>query len=629
MKVKLFATLAALLLVACSSDSDMVNTETQERGVVKTEFTISFPQNLANLTRLSSDVVQVAASGNLVKFRGIKNIRLYPFEADSANVSSNSTYNELNRINLYGSGTVNPAGYSGGTNEIASQTVSGTTVTSTPFYKNSVSHLYQNVDIPTGTKSFIFYGEAAAAATSTADSVGALRTTTPTGTATLKDIAFSPQPIFSSAATSVGESGDSIAEYLTSIANTEITYRGETKTWADTKNVGLQQLYQNYILLTTGSWANVKAVVGQMYKNLQTRVEDNDETKAMKVAIRNSIAQSGYGVNRKGDSGEDTLQLTFSKTYRSYPASIKLPDGAAIVAWETPTGESANRFVAKVGPGSTGLDVSDLSSFAYPASLYYYVLSNITTSDQEKNAYNDDDTWTTITNTYHSGNEVKYTTRSVAVLRPVQYAVARLDVIVKANAETLPDNSSPAQNIAVRATTFPITGLLVGGQKAVGYNFQQRTDSTKLYTVYDNQVQNDNGSSRYLNSIGFGEGGAIHTMLLETAAATAKDDANSQVKIAVEFLNNGTQTIVGQGGCLIYPGCKFYLIGTLNPWKEEAQPDRLKALEQDYTTTANLTVSGLSSAYASLPDLSVPKLEMGLSVDLTWKNGLTQDITID
>jgi len=86
----LLAAFAAVILslTACSSsdEADLTTPEQPtepdaDRGVVKTEFTISFPANAASTgnRRLSANTVQVPGEGNVVAFRGIKNIELYSF----------------------------------------------------------------------------------------------------------------------------------------------------------------------------------------------------------------------------------------------------------------------------------------------------------------------------------------------------------------------------------------------------------------------------------------------------------------------------------------------------------------------------------------------------------------------
>jgi hypothetical protein len=49
---------------------------------------------------------------------------------------------------------------------------------------------------------------------------------------------------------------------------------------------------------------------------------------------------------------------------------------------------------------------------------------------------------------------------------------------------------------------------------------------------------------------------------------------------------------------------------------------------QDYTTTANLTITSLKNAYMTIPDLRSTKLQLGLAVDLSWKSGLTFNVEL-
>jgi hypothetical protein len=40
------------------------------------------------------------------------------------------------------------------------------------------------------------------------------------------------------------------------------------------------------------------------------------------------------------------------------------------------------------------------------------------------------------------------------------------------------------------------------------------------------------------------------------------------------------------------------------------------------------TPAGLANAYNTIPDLRTPKMELGLSVNLTWQSGLTFNIEL-
>ncbi|MBR6035807.1 MAG: hypothetical protein IKP41_02465, partial [Bacteroidaceae bacterium] len=60
---------SAVSFTACSSDDAVVeNNPTYDGSTVKTQFSISFPENVAS-TRMTSDIVQEAQS--VAKFRGM------------------------------------------------------------------------------------------------------------------------------------------------------------------------------------------------------------------------------------------------------------------------------------------------------------------------------------------------------------------------------------------------------------------------------------------------------------------------------------------------------------------------------------------------------------------------------
>ena len=614
----LLAAFAAVILslTACSSsdEADLTTPEQPtepdaDRGVVKTEFTISFPANAASTgnRRLSANTVQVPGEGNVVAFRGIKNIELYSFSGLPSAIGDTWT----SRITLYGNGIdVSPNGYSGNTDAIAKTGA---------LYAGSNSHLYQDVDIPIGTQSFVFFGEAATEESEDAVKVGALERTQ-TSVSKLSDIGYRPVSIFNG--TSVGNNGQTIADYLTSIADTKTS---DGKRWADSDNVGLQTLYLNFIKIHTGAWANVKAIVTAMYDNLAARDADSEETKAMKTAIRASITNNDtYGVSYTGTA------LSFSKVYGNYPADLKLPDGAAYVNWQdsTVSGTVKKCFVPLKDKGHTGMNIPSFSSYVHPAALYYRVLSGIKTSEAAKNAFDNDETWTAITNAFTDGEAVSSKTRSIAIVNPVQYAVGRLDVTVEA-ASSLQDaaGNTVAMSDGVSTNYFPITAILVGGQRPVDWKFEQVTSSSTVYTIYDPEVT----ASQYLKAST--ATAPFYTLALETKEATALAQPEAVAKIVVELRNDSPKSFVGANGEIVYPGCKFYLIGTLDPYDSSTNTKNTtgqhKAFIQDYHTVAKLKVTKLDKAYVTLPDLTVPELELGLSVDLSWKDGIEQTIIID
>ena len=637
-KVILFAAMmvANVFFVACSSSDEADLVATEETGVVKAEFTISFPQQIVGATRMAEDVVQGQASP---VFRGISSIELRPFSFIESDISTSTVL--TSSITLQGGASVGPQGASATDANII---VGGNDA----LYTTSKSHLYKDVSIAIGTRSFLFYGIATDKAAPEDVSGYAINgslvrnQTTPTGT--LADISFSPQPI---ATNVINSEATTIANYLTAIATTSATVGSETKTMLD--------YFPNFKNLTAGSWNSVKAVVKIVY----TSIKDN--TDALSVAIKNAILVAA--------TADNTEILKFDKgVYKnlSYPANIQLPDGAAYVKWDN----NNNKFDPLANDNS--MNIGELDKYSYPASLYYWGLSNIkTTSSTMYSKYTNEKSWDEILAEYDATADhntvVQSTTRSIAIQKPVEYAVGRLDVTVNTEngktelqdlgtyngATSIVNTTSPpsSQNIVI-GNNFPITGILISNQKAVDYKFET-IGTAQSYTVYDSQIE----VGCYLNS-GSNTPKATHTLVLQTPVAdptkTTEEDNFANVKIAVEFQNNSDKTIVGKSGCLIYPGTKFYMIGTLMPGKNGSNTDDPKykrnpfvtsvnggstipkagdyikqAFVQDYVTKANFTVKSFQNAYNMLPDLRTPELEIGLSVDLTWEDGIVSNIVID
>jgi len=604
----MFAALVATMVgfTACSSEDDLAGAEQEGHGVVKADFTISFPKQMSGITRQSTEVVQGQSPS---VFRGITGIELMPFTAAKSGINASSTI--PSSINL-AAGTVGRNG--------ASSTQPNTIDAVGTLYNTSNSHLYTDIEIAIGTRAFMFYGKAiddqAAEGSNLNATNGSLVKSVATSGTTLDAISFSLTDITTA---TVDAQATAIAAYLTNIAK------------ASSGSETMLTYFPNFKNLKTGSYTNMKAVVQAVYTSLYKN------TDALSTAIKNVIL-AGYtpsGASAKTitvaeKSGTTTGELEFTSTY-TYPRNIYLPDGAAQINWNT----STNAFDVVI-TNNVGLNISAINDYTYPAALYYYGLSDIWAVPASMSGIYDGKSWADIVKAYTDRDDesatVQSTTRSIAIRDEVQYAVGRLDVTVqsKGGATELEDNSGSTTKIALgtNGEYFPIKGILVGNQKAVKYNFETNTAATPK-TIYDSQMPS--GATLYPGS----PSTTTHTLVLQTVDATSNDDSNANVPIAIEFENNGNQIIVGKNNELIYPGTRFYLLGTLKPFNNTQQKyvgtDNAikKAFVQDYVTTANFTVESFKNAYHTLPDLRTPSLEIGLSVDLTWKTGITQGITIE
>ena len=434
--------------------------------------------------------------------------------------------------------------------------------------KNAKFFFYNDFQLPIGTSALLVYAKATpvndkAVNGSTISTI--LTNTNPAA------ITFSPDCIYSG--TAVHGDAQAIADYLTAIAN--------TPNW---EGSSYDELRQNFIgkgavapTLIAGSSASVNAYVDKLIVELN-KSGDSD----LKTAILAKIAD-------KPDQLKDATKY--------YPASIGLPDGVAALEWDNDN----KKFVPQTT--TTLKDVNSLNVFAYPAELCYYGNSQIKTSESliGHTGYTSATDWKeNVLPNYTDGQIITSTTKSVAIENPLQYGVARLDVTIQAKTTKLKD--SDGTDITVGATSFPLTGIIVGGQRRVGFDYKPLNSADAQSLVYDSQVKKDNNSSAYLLSTAPTATDAVHTLLLQSL------DGEDET-IILEFENNCKDgdnngvTFKGIDG-LINPGTKFYLIGTiLKPTEEEGKDYTKRVFTQDYITSANITIESLSHAYNAVPDL--------------------------
>ena len=409
----------------------------------------------------------------------------------------------------------------------------------------------------------------------------------------------------------VSEYGGYIAGLLTSIAR--------VTGWSSSKDVKLQTLYQAFIKIKSGSWANTKQAVQELYKSVYGRTDD------VSTAIRTTIENAKFNGENKFVTAVSGSTLTFTddENMGNYPEDMHLPAGAAQVKF------AEGAFSVVTATDNTGLDVTNLTDYAYPAALYYRALSKLRVANESMKKYFDGtNTWTTILDKYGTEETsivrtVAADTRSIAMEDQIEYAVARLDVSVKSDGFTVKDFEG--NDVQTSGENFKLTGVLVSGIRPVDYKFKPVAGTT--YTIYDNTMSND----IYLVTPTEQPLLYNHTLVLETDRVTSDDE---KIRIALEFVNKSGKTVIGKDGCIIYPNCKFYMIGelvpNLNSTAKYTDGTPIKqAFLQDYTTTANFTIKSLKDARNTLPDLRSPELEIGMSVNTDWNNGIIQDIIID
>jgi hypothetical protein len=276
-----------------------------------------------------------------------------------------------------------------------------------------------------------------------------------------------------------------------------------------------------------------------------------------------------------------------------------------------------------------------MDKFVYPASLYYYANSSVKTSNETRQAdyVPANNTWQAILDKYTDGTSVSSSTLSVAINDQIQYAVGRLDTKVNKLSETTYYDRQ-GKVVAIPANGFTFTGVLIGGQNKVGYNFAPIVNNQN-YVIYDNTINTTSASNVLTASA---DAGTNYTLALQTAPG-------EKVKVAVEFVNTLEVPFMGIDG-IIEPGCKFYLVAELDPANAATGSGDTgnRVFFQDYKTLVNFTIKpgkgdvdndgisdlpeGFANAYNVVPDLRNPKLELGLSVNLEWRAGLTFNVEL-
>ena len=625
-KNSIYALMSAIALAGavgfcgCSSSSDEIidnpdyNPETNS---VKTSITLSInPANTSAGTRQTNAIVQNAASD----FRGITSMYLVP--ATAAITGATSMTKKLNLGDF----------------------------ATTDYTADSKNYkTYANQEVAVGVSQFLFLGKALGAATSAstpAQKLASGYTTNTfaddlTATSTVADLKVTAGTILSST-DAWDTQTNALADYLFSVANAD--------GWAGNENASLNNMHTLFCRtsLTAGS-ANAVLLTLQ---NLYRKIDGLDATTVNN--IRNAIVADGKAQLKSGTSGNTAvLEWQSSCTFKDFPASLGLPDGAAHYKYVAATAETAAKFEYTTATGTENTLTTAATAYVYPNELYYLTNTPI------KTTANKTVTWPTTTTAWATagnwpeatwtGTAVAGDTKNIALQYNIQYGSARLATQVKCGAATLYDNAialdtdHPTTNreITVAANSFKLTGVIVGGQpQQVGWNFLPTTTTGFGKALYDRVDEGIDVSSTTDYST------PNYTLVFDNYKS---DTEAPNVSICLEFLNNSGQDFYGKDG-LILNGQKFYLLGSLNMTGKTSPvtttddatlkayvPSRaLRAFIQDYTTTAQFlitagtdtgtgtdNVGSLGKALSTVPDLRTSEQEIGLSVDLTWQAGLT------
>ena len=564
---------SAVALTGCQGDN---NAPTQQS--VTTDIAISLPGQVGTSgpNKMPSETVQLSGHTDF-EANGMNNITLVPF-AKSEKVTTSSVRQGENIV--LGS------------------------IESTQTYTNSANgraKVFTGKSVPLGTSAFLFYGESGK--TGTGFEKGSL---TASLTGQPSDFTFSLTPIVTNAGTVNGDAAcTGLIAFLNAVAQASDGAK-EWRNYESTDNEGLYELFQTYRTTHVLSSFHVQRMMTDLYKALKPSSD------AMSTAIKTVIGNGTYATV----DGEGNVTLVAG--LQDFPETkFNIPQGSVSVAYDT----GSKLFGTNAAHAYGSLNPATLDTYVYPASLWYTSNTQIKTHNTSLlDSYTGAASWQSILNAYaYNNSSVNSKTRSIALKDTVQYAVARLDVCVKFKENTwLVDNDPVGTNNKVNnpAAGYPLTAILVGGQKNVGFDFTQGTyagGTTATYTIYDKVMTNTiaaNSTAAYspMNS----------TLVLETPA-------DIDEYIALEFTNTSTKDFYGVNG-IVPVGGKFYLVGQLS--SALATETGKKVFKQDYTTTVRVAIKDLKSAYVTIPDLKAAQLEIGLSVDLHWESGHTYDLEL-
>lgn len=601
---------------ACSSENDMgaeVN-PTFDGKTVKTQFALNVPYGDTG-TRMSANTAQQNRN-----FRGISNMTLLPFDVEPATGKISTSFIDLKQ----------------NTNAFESDGSD---------YANQGRYIYRDVQIPIGTKHFVFYGKATGTETTTSDAnklfdkgylSNNLSGTTSGTPVSLNNTNFALQKInetldFSTATSGTDKSYNKVLKALQDVTDTKVTDGTTTIEWnnittsaTDMKLNHAKKLWEAFSTLKAGSANSVRKTLNY---------------------LKSSAGVSALGTGTATADGDGLLKtlvknidnaLTTLGAAKDFPADFNLPDGAVGVNYD-----GATKKWKFNSPENMNVNTINYANITYPASLDYFVSSPAKARDDASTGLSDGkwpakDEWTKDKPNIWTGwgNEVENTTRTIALEKAIQYGVANLELTITAKTSTLSDNAKAKggqvadQTVDVTGDKLFMTGVLIGGQpEQVEWNYEPKTGAKFDYTIYDKKMNGATTSAEGINvPVKPTASTPNYTLVLDNNKATTKP-----IYVAVELLNKTGIDFYGADG-MIPNGGKFYLIGKLDPTDDTTvgeNPNRVeRVFLKDYTTKANLTIKDLKNAYNVIPDLRSTAISVGLAVNLEWQNGITFDVEI-
>lgn len=570
MKKNLFLSATALVgmmsMVSCSSEDEM-KPQNGKREEVKTSFTLSVG-SVKPGTRMTAEAVQQDED-----FNGMGQIQLFPFsntgELDGDEPITNAPIHlaDFNKLDKVG----------------------------------GQAKVYNDVVVPVGVNNFVFYGmsqeKGIGDLAASYDSKALTSTSTLSNDVYFDLVSWNPDKTYTDF-----NNGDERAKQVLAAINAVSAELDNQVTNTLGLNAQLNTVQEALRKMEAGSSNSVRLFLQDVYDRL------------IGINTTESNAVCGVFTTYFTISGDEETGYTLDWIGDpQFPGKYNLPDGAVALKFN-----DVSKKFEYWAKSVDGLAITDVKNYMKPACLAYFVNTPAMTKNETYVESSRDTKWEdVITNGVYTTDPVSLTTQSVILKKQIQYAVGRLDAQVKIDDVTLKDNGegpadSDDQIVIAPADGYKLTGVLIGGQKQVDWKFQPRVGTE--YTIYDNNMTTETSAKVGLYS------DINHTLALETSDGTP-------VNVCFEFVNSG-KDFFGKDNMIIPAGSKFYLVARLTPGTSSVvnNPNsKNQVFLQDYITTAKLTIgaNSLKNAYNVVPDLRSPKLELGLSVDLEWQEGIT------
>ena len=469
---------------------------------------------------------------------------------------------------------------------------------------------------------------------------------------TAAGIRFTPETIYNGTTPADATSLAGILSYIAQAASYTQSYKYKTDPaspdWQDgsvavawNANLADQTLRNHFLRFTnngqliSGAATNLQDLLTQLYQSLdQYDSDDDDYYWHMKDGVyyqaymsdgvtpvtyadlynglRDVVKQHFYDLENAATLSIDANGKVFfgNVPLRSYPRSIGLPAGAAVLRWNGLAFEVVEQ----------GLDgIAPIDRYCYMPGLYYVSHTTLHTSlDQEiSRYYTASASWESILSHYTLGTVVTNEAHAVAFDKPLQYGCGKFEVTVRANSTTVQDAAGQSCTIwAAGSTNFPVTGIIIGSQFPQRYDFTPITeDADAERYLYDGSVE-----GVYLR---YGDAQddlpAFRTIVLPSPT-------EESIYLFLELRNDSPAAFTGEEG-LILPGNYFYLAGKLEmpafndrPVLDAENNTRINQMFlSDHFTTAHFVVSSFAHAHSIVPQVGDPQLTLGVQAVVNWK----------